>query len=65
MKKMMMLALGLSLFTGSTVFAAERPVRDSRDRGRNEARNDKRRQDDRKDRRAPQRDQHVDRRGRR
>jgi len=61
MKKIMILALGLSLFTGSTVFAAEHPV----NRGRNVAKNDKGRRDDRHDRREPQRDQHADRRGKR
>ncbi len=62
MKKMIILALGLSLFTGSTLFAAGRPDHDSRNKGRNEAKNDKRRQNDRHDRRAPQRDDHKGRR---
>ena len=63
MKKMMSLALGLSLFTGSALFAASRPA-PGRERGRNEARNDKRRDDHRGDRRGhdERRDRHDDRR---
>jgi hypothetical protein len=53
MKKMMTLALGLSLFSGSALFAEGRPA----PRGRNDARNDKGRNNARKDNR------HDDRRG--
>jgi hypothetical protein len=62
MKKMMTLAIGLSLLTGSALFGAGRPAPRANDRGRNEARNDKRRQDDR---RGAQRDRRVDQRGKR
>ena len=58
MKKMMTLALGLSLFTGSAMFAAVRPAA-GKDRARNNVRDDKKRQDDRRD---PHRDDHKDRR---
>jgi hypothetical protein len=53
MKKMMTLALGLSLFTGSALFAAPHPGP-----ARNQGRNDKRRQDDHQDRRSGVHDQH-------
>jgi hypothetical protein len=42
MKKMMILTLGLAVFSGSTMFAAGRPVPDSRDRARHDVRNEKR-----------------------
>lgn len=51
MKKMMTLALGLSLFSGSALFAAGRPAPRGRndaprdDRGRNNARRDNRQGD--------------------
>ncbi len=54
MKKMMTLALGLSLFSGSALFAAGRPAAGPRgrndahgDRGRNNARRDNRQGDHR------------------
>ena len=65
MKKILTLALGLSLFTGSSVFAAERPRVDARNRGRNDARNVKKREDNRRDRRAPERNHRVESRGKR
>jgi hypothetical protein len=61
MKKMMTLALGLSLLAGSAFAAPNRPGPDARNRGRNEARNDRGRKDGRKDGRHD--DRRDDRRG--
>jgi hypothetical protein len=61
MKKMTTLALGLSLFTGSAMFAAVHPAA-AKERPRKDIREDKKRQDDRRDRRDPHRDDHRDRR---
>lgn len=60
MKKLMTLALGLSLFTGSAVFAADRGhAPDARGRGRNDVKRDRR------DAGRDRHDAHNDRRGRR
>jgi hypothetical protein len=54
MKKLMTVALGLSLFTGSALFAAVHPA-PGKDRDRHDARGDKKRDDHRNDRRDDRR----------